>query len=91
MNNLKKLTSAGLMGLMLSAGVAIADDSELKATTDTSRNPITGTVTVKKTYKNKKDNANGETDSQESKETTKYKTNGTVEKKKETETNQAGE
>lgn len=90
--NITKWMSAGLMTLVFGASVAIADDSELKATTDTSRNPITGTVTVKKTYKNKKDAENGAKDSKETVQTKKYKTDGSIEEKKETETvNQPGE
>ncbi len=91
---IQNLLAAGLLTLSLSAGMAFAADNEaeVKATTDTSRNPITGTVTVKKTYKNKKALDNGAKDSKETVDTKKYKTDGSVESKKTTETSQqAGE
>ena len=90
--NITKWISTGLMTVVFGAGVAMADDSELKATTDTSHNPITGTVTVKKTFKNKKTQADGAKSSKETVQTKKYKTDGSVESKKTTETSaQSGE
>lgn len=87
---IQKLLTAGMLTLSLCAGMAIAADNEaeVKSTTDTSRNPITGTVTVKKTYKNNNAATNGAKDNKEVVEKKKYKTDGSVEAKKTTETSQ---
>ena len=90
-NTLIKWMTAGLTSFVF-AGTAIANDSELKATTDTSRNPLTGTVTEKSTFKDKKAHADGSKTSKETSEKKKYKTDGSVDIKKKSETSvQSGE
>ena len=62
--------------------MAMAADAEnnSKMTTDTSKNPITGTKTVTKKYKGKMKDSKGDTSDVAIKETTKTKTDGTVTK-----------
>lgn len=79
-NGILALLTAG----WLSVG-AIAADNEYKETKDRSRNPITGTVTDKKTVKKKVTTASGDTSNTEITEKKKYKKDGSVETHVETE------
>jgi hypothetical protein len=82
--NLNKLVVGGLAGLLISTGVAVADDNELEVKSDQSRNPITGTVTETKKYKKKNESADGRAKAaDEVTETKKIKKDGSVEKKTE--------
>ena len=74
-----------MAALMLGMPV-FADDAvnEHKSTVDTSTNPITGTKTTTKKYKSRKKNADGSNAKVDHKDTTKVKTDGTVEHKTET-------
>lgn len=70
---------------MLVGAMSFAADMEKKndSTVDTSKNPITGTVTTKKKHSKKIKNAAGEA-TVETTEKTKVHTDGTVEKKSDT-------
>jgi hypothetical protein len=72
---------------MLFAASVYAADQEVKdsATVDHSKNPITGTKTTKREWKSKKKNADGKAEAKTT-ETTKVGTDGSVDKKVETET-----
>ena len=71
-----------LVAAMTLSSMVMAADAENKAqgTTDTSKNPITGTKTVTKKYKHKMKDGKGDSSEVAVKETTKTKTDGTVTK-----------
>jgi hypothetical protein len=77
-----------MLGSMIAGSVALAADIEdsHKATVDTSKNPITGTKTTTKKWKKKSHDAKGAGTEAEVTEKTKMKTDGTVEKKTDIET-----
>ena len=75
-----------LLGLALASTVYAADSENSKSNTvDQSTNPINGTKTTKKKWNSKKKNANGKSESSTT-ETTKEKTDGSTDKKTETDT-----
>lgn len=77
-----------MMVLALFAGkLAMANDSEAsnESSVDTSKNPITGTVTTKKKKKMKHKDMAGNVHTKKSTETTKEHTDGSVSKETETE------
>ncbi len=74
-----------VFGVVVAASVNAADQEDKNsATVDHSKNPITGTKTTTKEWKHKKKGAHGKVDHTTT-ETTKEKTDGTVEKKTEVE------
>lgn len=84
---MKKLTMTALglvLGVML-AIPAIATDTENTKTTDSSKNPFTGTVTETTTTKKKLKNADGTVTKAETTDKKKIKKDGTVEKTHEAE------
>jgi hypothetical protein len=84
---MKKLAIA-MIGSMLAGSIAMAADAEdsHKATVDTSKNPITGTQTTTKKWKKKSHDKHGTGMDAEVTEKTKVKTDGTVEKKTDVQT-----
>lgn len=74
-----------IVGVAFSASVHAADaEHKESATVDHSKNPITGTKTTTKKWKSKKKGAHGEAEKTTT-ETTKEMTDGSVDKKVETE------
>lgn len=65
----------------LSAPVAFANDNENSTTTNTTKNPITGTVKTEKVAKHKRTHGDGSVSEKKDTTTTKYKTDGAVETK----------
>lgn len=85
-----KLSKAflGLGLLMFVAGgvqPVFGVDNEVKASSDTSKNPITGTVTHTKKYKKKHKNSDGTTSEASATEKEKIKTDGSTSKTVDTE------
>ncbi len=60
----------------------IANDNETTSTSNTTKNPLTGTVKTEKTAKHKRTHGDGSVSEKNAKDTVKYKTNGEVEAKK---------
>ncbi len=83
-SKLTKWMMCGVAGLMVSAGVATADETQVKVSSDKSTNPITGTV--KETRKKKKSKKVGDAKAKEESSTVKKTgTDGSVEVKEKTE------
>jgi hypothetical protein len=81
---LKQWLTSGLAGLLVTAGVAVADETEVKVKSDETKNPITGTVTNKKKVKRKKQAGDMKATS-ETTDIKKTKTDGSVETKEKSE------
>lgn len=81
MRKLVMIVATVMIGMPVFANDAV---SEHKSTADTSVNPITGTRTTTRKYKSHKKNVDGRRAKVDHKETTKVKTDGTVERKTET-------
>jgi hypothetical protein len=86
-----KSLRSGLLGLLATGAMVIgtsvlAVDNETKVSSDTTKNPITGTVTHTKEYKHKRKHADGKTSEEDVKQKTSVKSDGTVEKSTDTET-----
>ena len=80
----KKIASlavAALTGFFVASTSARAVDNEVKATSDTSKNPVTGTVTHTRKFKKHHKHANGKTSDENITDTVKHKKDGSVEEK----------
>jgi hypothetical protein len=85
MKNLK-LILAMLFGVTLAVPAVFAADHEESETTDTSKNPFTGTVTETKEYKKTDKNADGSSAKYHVTNKKKTKSDGSVKKNTEVET-----
>jgi hypothetical protein len=83
-SKLSKWMTTAFAGLLVTAGVAIADEAEVKVSDDTTKNPVTGTVTEKKKVKKKKKVGDHKATSEAS-STKKTTTDGDVQVKEKTE------
>lgn len=79
------------MALAFSGHAVFADDNEVEVKSDKSENPITGTVTETKKYNSKHKNVDGSRTARKVRKVKKTKTDGTVEKKTETETSESND
>lgn len=80
------LIPAMLLSVTLAVPAVFAADHEESATTDTSKNPFTGTVTETKEYRKTDKNADGSSAKHNVTKTKKTKSDGTVKKNTEVET-----
>lgn len=71
--------------LTMTAGMAFADDQEVKKTEDTSHNPVTGTETNTKKEETKKTHADGSVSKTKKTKVTKHKKDGSTSQSTETE------
>jgi hypothetical protein len=65
----------------LSSPALFANDNENSTTSNTTKNPITGTVKTERVAKHKRTHGDGSVSEKKDTTTTKYKTNGAVETK----------
>ena len=87
---MKKIVAMLVSALFVGSVVMAADaENTDKTTTDTSKNPITGTKTTTKKHHKKMKHEGGASTDATTKETTKEMKNGTVEKSTKTETDSA--
>ncbi len=75
-----------LLGITFGASSLFATEANVESSKDTSRNPITGTVTTKSKYKSNRKRADGSKTQKTVTETTSVKEDGTVETKVQNET-----
>lgn len=82
---MKKLIPGLMIGLVFGLTSLRADDAAVESSKDTSRNPLTGTVTTKSKYKSKSSNEAGGKRETSVTDTTSVKKDGTVKHKVEKE------
>jgi hypothetical protein len=87
-NSFHFLTCAAALAA-LSTPVAFATDNETSATSNTTKNPITGTVKTEKVAKHKRTHGDGSVSEKKDTSTIKHKTDGSVETKSIEETSDA--
>lgn len=76
---MKTFTLNLLVAFFLLSMVSIADEAKVESSSDTSKNPITGTVTKKAKYKSKHKHGDGSGSETSVTHTTKEKKSGAVE------------
>ncbi len=89
-NNMKTILGAGIAALFLGLPVtANENSSSAESSADTSRNPVTGTVTRTRKYKKAVKSADGSKEEVDVKKKTKVFDDGTVEKSVEKKTTES--